>query len=135
MDVEPVAGDVDNHGELEEEDEAGVEGCEGRQETHSGTSIRQHVQHGAELAALLQRPGHVAVQGVQEGGEDVAAGGQAVAGGHEPETEESQQYPGVSDQVGDEQEDILTLASERFLKLGGHHASLSTNNLQRLLVC
>ena len=29
MNVEPVAGDVDNHGELEEEDEAGVEGGEG----------------------------------------------------------------------------------------------------------
>ena len=100
MNVEPVAGDVDNHGELEEEDEAGVEGGEGGEETHGCTPIRKHVQHGPELAALPQQPRHVAVHGVQEGGEDVAAGGQDVVGGHEPETEQGQQYPGVSDQVG-----------------------------------
>ena len=122
MDVEPVAGDVDDHGELEEEDEAGVEGGEGGEETHGGTPIRQHVQHGPELAALPQKPRHVAVHGVQEGGEDVAAGSQDVVGGHEPETEQGQQDPDVAYQVGNEEEDIFTLASERFLKLGGHHA-------------
>ena len=121
--MQPVAGDVDDHGELEEEDKAGVEGGEGGQETHGGAPIRQHVQHGSKLAALPQQPRHVTVHSVQEGGEDVAAGGQDVVGGHEPEAEQGQQYPGVSYQVGNEEEHILTLASERFLKLGGHHAS------------
>ena len=37
MNMQPVAGDVDDHGELEEEDEAGVEGGEGGEETHGGT--------------------------------------------------------------------------------------------------
>ena len=121
--MEPVAGDVDGHGELEEEGEAGVEGGEGGEETHGGTPIRQHVQHGAKLAALSQQPRHVAVQGVQESGEDVTPGRQDVVGGHEPETEQGQQDPTVAYQVGNEEEDIFTLASERFLKLGGHHAS------------
>ena len=36
MHVQPVAGDVDGHGELEQKHEAGVEGGEGGQQTHGG---------------------------------------------------------------------------------------------------
>ena len=66
VDVKPVAGDVDDHGELEEEDSRGIEGGEGGEETHGGASVSQHVQHRAELAALPQQPRRVAVHRVQQ---------------------------------------------------------------------
>ena len=112
MNMEPVAGDVDDHGELEEEHEAGVEGSEGGEETHGGAPVCQHVQHGSKLAALAQHPRHMTVQGVQQAGEDVTPGGRGVVGGHEPEAQQGQKYPGVAYQVRHEQEHIFTLASE-----------------------
>ena len=66
VDMEPVAGDVNGHWELEEEDEAGVEGGEGGEETHGGASVSQHVQHGSKLAALTQHPGSVTINSVQQ---------------------------------------------------------------------
>ena len=66
MDVEPVTGDVDGHGHLEQEHEAGVECGQGGQETHGGAPVSQHVQHGPKLAALPQQSGGVAVQGIKE---------------------------------------------------------------------
>ena len=124
--MEPVAGDVDDHGELEEEHEAGVEGGERAEEGHGGTSVGQHVQHGSELAALAQHPRRVTVQGVQQAGDDVAPGGGAVVGRHEPEAEQGQHDPPVPDQVGDEDEDVLGLAAEGFLELRGHDRGLQS---------
>ena len=66
VDVEPVARDVDGHGELEEEHGPGVEGGEGGQQAHGGAPVRQHVQHRPELAALPQQPRRVPVHGVQQ---------------------------------------------------------------------
>ena len=64
--MEPVAGDVDDHGELEEEHEAGVEGSEGGEETHGGAPVCQHVQHGSKLAALSQQTSGVTINSIQQ---------------------------------------------------------------------
>ena len=66
VNVEPVAGDVDGHGELEEEHGPGVEGGEGGQQAHGGAPVRQHVEHRTELAALPQQPRRVPVHRVQQ---------------------------------------------------------------------
>lgn len=66
VDVEPVTGDVDGHGQLEQEHEAGVEGGQGGEEAHGGAPVRQHVQHGPKLAALVQQSGSMTVQGIQK---------------------------------------------------------------------
>ena len=124
MDVQPVAGDVDDHGELEEEHEARVECGEGAEESHGSAPISQHVQHGSKLAALAQQPRHVTVQGVQQAGDDVAPGGRGVVGRHEPEAEQGQHDPPVPDKVGHEEEHILGLSSEGFLELRGHLSAL-----------
>lgn len=44
-----MAGDVQTHTELEQEGIGGVEQRQVYQQTHGGTAIRQHVQHGSEL--------------------------------------------------------------------------------------
>lgn len=49
MQVQPVAGDVQRHAELEQEGVGRVEQGQVDQQTHGGTAVRQHVQHGAEL--------------------------------------------------------------------------------------
>ena len=66
VDVEPVTGDVDGHGQLKQEHEAGVEGGQGGEEAHGGAPVRQHVQHGPKLAALVQQSGSMTVQGIQK---------------------------------------------------------------------
>ena len=48
--VQPVAGDVQAHTDLEEEGVGGVEQCQVDQETHGGTAVRQHVQHCPKLS-------------------------------------------------------------------------------------
>lgn len=44
--VQPVAGHVQAHAELEEQGGARVQQSQVDQETHGGTAVRQHVQHG-----------------------------------------------------------------------------------------
>ena len=94
-----------------------VEGGEGGEEGHGGAPVRQHVQHGAKLAALAEHPRGVAVQSVQQAGDDVTPGGHRVVGRHEPEAQQGQQDPHVADQVGNEQKDVLRFPAERFLQL------------------
>ena len=86
MQVYPVAADVDDHAELEAEGPARVERAQRGQQGHGAAPVRQHVQHGAELGALVQGPGRVAVESVQQAGEDVAPSGDHVVGRHEPGT-------------------------------------------------
>ena len=64
--MQPMTGDVNCHGELEQEHEAGVEGGQGGEETHGGTPVSQHVQHGSELAALSQQSSCVTVHSIQQ---------------------------------------------------------------------
>jgi len=109
VDMEPVARDVNSHGELEQEHEARVEGGEGGQQTHRGAPVSQHVQHGSELAALPQKTSGVAINSVQKSGDDVTPGGGHVVSGHEPEAEQSQSDPPVPDQVGHKHEHVLGL--------------------------
>ena len=47
--VQPVAGDVQSHAELEQEGVGRVEQREVDQQTHGGAAVRQHVQHGSKL--------------------------------------------------------------------------------------
>ena len=63
--MEPVAGDVDDHGQLEQEHEGGVEGGQGRQQTHGRASVSQHVQHCSKLAALTKETGSMTINSVQ----------------------------------------------------------------------
>lgn len=49
--VQPVAGHVQTHDELEEEGVGRVEHRQVDQQTHGGAAVRQHVQHGAKLGA------------------------------------------------------------------------------------
>jgi len=107
--VDPVAGDVDRHAELEEEHERRVEGAEAGQQAHSSTPVREHVQDGAEPRALAEEAGRVAVQGVQQTRDSVTPDGGRVVGGHEPEGQQGQEDPSVPDEVGDEQEHVLGL--------------------------
>ena len=64
--MDPVTGDVDDHGHLEEERPRRVEGAERGQEGHRGAAVGQHVEHRAELGALVQHAGRVAVERVEE---------------------------------------------------------------------
>jgi len=48
--VQPVAGDVQAHAELEQEGVGGVEQGQVDQQAHGGAAVRQHVHHGAELS-------------------------------------------------------------------------------------
>lgn len=49
MQVQPVAGDVQTHAELEQEGVGGVEQGQVDEQTHGGAAVGQHVQHGSEL--------------------------------------------------------------------------------------
>lgn len=49
MQVQPMACDVQRHAELEQEGVGRVEQGQVDQQTHSGTAVCQHVQHGTEL--------------------------------------------------------------------------------------
>lgn len=49
MKVEPMAGDVDGHGELEPEHVFGVEVAEGDEQAHRATSVGELIKHRAEL--------------------------------------------------------------------------------------
>ena len=63
--VDPVAADVDDHAQLEEERPRRVERAQRRQQRHGSAPVRQHVQHGAELGPLVERAGGVAVESVE----------------------------------------------------------------------
>lgn len=47
--MEPVAGDVNSHGELEHEHPRRVEIAQYHQKTHSGATVGQLVQHGSKF--------------------------------------------------------------------------------------
>ena len=65
VEVDPVAADVDDHAQLEEEGPRWVEGAERRQEGHGGAPVRQLIQHGPELGPLVEGARGVAVKSVQ----------------------------------------------------------------------
>lgn len=95
--VQPVAGDVQTHAELEQEGVGGVEQGQVDQQTHGGTAVSQHVHHGAELGGLIERPRGVAIEGVEQGAEQVAEDGRPRAAGHQVEGDQGQHHPGVTD--------------------------------------
>lgn len=47
--VQPVAGDVQTHADLEQEGVGGVEHGQVDQQTHGGTAVCQHVHHRTKL--------------------------------------------------------------------------------------
>lgn len=47
--VQPVAGDVQTHADLEQEGVGGVEHGQVDQQTHGGTAVCQHVHHCTKL--------------------------------------------------------------------------------------
>lgn len=51
--VDPVAGDVDGHGDLEEKHVLGVEVTQRDQQAHCPAAIRQLIQHCPKLGACL----------------------------------------------------------------------------------
>ena len=55
VEVEPVAGDVDGHAQLEEEHVTRVEVRQRHQQAHRRTAISQLVQHRAELGTCHNR--------------------------------------------------------------------------------
>lgn len=48
--MDPVAGDVNHHHDLEKEHEARVEVAKSCQQAHSGTSVCKHVKHCTKFA-------------------------------------------------------------------------------------
>ena len=69
MQVNPVGADVDGHGDLEEDGSRRVEAAEGGEEAHGGATVRQHVQHRAELRRLVEKSGRVAVHCIKKSAE------------------------------------------------------------------
>ena len=65
MQVDPVATDVDDHAQLEEERPRRVKRAERREKSHGGATVRQLVQHGPEFGPLIEGAGRVAVKGVE----------------------------------------------------------------------
>ena len=63
--MDPVATDVDDHAQLEEERPRRVERAQGGQESHGSATVRQLVQHGPELGPLIEGAGRVAVESVE----------------------------------------------------------------------
>ena len=65
-------------------------------------------------------------------GDDVAPCSQYVVSGHEPEGEEGEEDPGVSDQIRDEQEDIFSFShfTERFLQLRHYEMPIPLQNYE-----
>lgn len=49
--VQPVAGDVQTHADLEQEGVGWIEQRQVHQQTHGGAAVRQHVQHGSKPGA------------------------------------------------------------------------------------
>lgn len=94
--MQPVAGDVHTHADLEQEGVGGVEQRQVDQQTHGGTAVRQHVHHRPELSGLIEGPRGVAVEGVQQGAEQVAEDGGPGAAGHQEEGDERQCDAGVT---------------------------------------
>lgn len=47
--VQPMAGHVQTHAELKQESVGRVHLCQIHQQTHRGTTVSQHVQHGTKL--------------------------------------------------------------------------------------
>jgi len=66
VEVDPVAADVDDHAQLEEEGPRWVEGAERRQESHGGAPVRQLIQHGPELGPLIEGARGVAIKSIQQ---------------------------------------------------------------------
>lgn len=63
--VEPMRGDIERHGKLKSDRPRRVEHGQDDAQAHCGTSISEHVEHGAELGALAEITGRVAVERVQ----------------------------------------------------------------------
>ena len=49
--MKPVTYNVNGHTHLEPEHVTGVESAEGDKQAHGGSTVRQHVQHGAKFWA------------------------------------------------------------------------------------
>lgn len=60
-----MRGDVERHGELKSDGPSRVEHCQDDAQAHCGASISEHVEHGAELGALAEITGRVAIERVQ----------------------------------------------------------------------
>ena len=64
--VKPVRGDVQGHGELEQNGPARIEHCQYDAQTHGRTAIGEHVEHGAELRALVQVASRMTIKCIQK---------------------------------------------------------------------
>ena len=69
MHVDPVAADVDGHRDLEQDRRWRVEDAEGGEEAHGSATVRQHVQHGAELWRLVEKSGRMSVHCIKKSAE------------------------------------------------------------------
>lgn len=106
--VQPVAGDVNDHAQLEPEGVTRVELCQNHKQAHGTAAVRELVKHGAKLGALIEHSGCVAVNAIQERTESIAHWCSETVCWHEVKWHDSQYDAAISNDVRNEKENILS---------------------------
>lgn len=97
--MQPVACDVQTHADLEQEGVGGVEQGQVHQQTHGGTTVSQHVQHGTKLGGLVECACSMAVESVKQRTEEVEEDSRPWTALHQVEGQKGQDDPSITDQV------------------------------------
>uniref|UniRef100_A0A1Y1M3Z7 Uncharacterized protein n=1 Tax=Photinus pyralis TaxID=7054 RepID=A0A1Y1M3Z7_PHOPY len=107
MKEDPVAGNVDCHGEKEPERVPRVKRNEDGAQAHRTATVGELIEHGAKFRALIEVSRGVSIEGVEKGGEDVASGRHYVIRGHKVKGDDREDYPPVTDNVWHKEEYIF----------------------------
>lgn len=96
VEVQPVAGHIQAHAELEEKGGTRVQQGQVDQQAHGGTAVRQHVQHGPKPGPLIKDSSSISIESVQKSAKQVEGGGREGAAGHEVERNDGEDNPGIT---------------------------------------
>ena len=107
VEVQPVAGHIQAHAELEEKGGVRVQQGQVDQQTHCGAAVCPHVQHGPKPGPLIKDSSSVSIKSVQKSTEQVEGGGREGAAEHEVERNDGEDNLCITDEVRRKQEDIF----------------------------
>lgn len=102
-----MAGNVDDHTDLEPDDVLWVECTEYGQEAQQRTAIGNLVQNGPKPSRLVHNSSCVAIERVQQATQQITSASSNIIERHVVEGDESKYDSGIADQVWHEQEYVL----------------------------
>lgn len=105
--VNVVRGKVEGDEELVKKGVLRVRAGEVAEEAGGGATVGHHVKDGAKLGRLVQRAGGQTVQGIEETADSVKDRTRPWVVGHVVQRCGSENYANVTNEVGNEEEDIL----------------------------